>query len=51
MSQVYEEIVKAIDAFDFGDYSFDMVDETKHDPDTREWIYDLAAKIQEAIAR
>lgn len=51
MSMVYENIVAAIEDFDFGDYGFDEVEFTKDDPDTREWIHGLAAAIQEKIAR
>jgi hypothetical protein len=51
MSMVYESIIEAIDKFNFGDYGLDEVEDTKYEYSTRDWVYALAAKIKEEIAR
>lgn len=51
MSMVYENIVAAIDEFDFSNYGLDEIEDTKFEDHARDWIHALAARIQEKIAR
>lgn len=47
MSELEESIIQSIMEFDFGAYGgFDLVEETKDDTATNEWIYDLAHNIE-----
>lgn len=51
MSNVYENIVEAIDEFDFSDYGLHEVEDTKHEAWAQHWVHGLARLIQEKIAR
>lgn len=47
MSELKQSILQSITEFDFGDYGLDLVEKTKDDTATTEWVYDLANKIEE----
>ncbi len=50
-SELWNSIWDSIDHFNFGDYGFDEVEETKRDFETLDWMHDLATKIEEDWVR
>lgn len=48
MSELKQSVIRSILDFSFDNYGgFDLVEETKDDTATNEWVYDLANKIEE----